>query len=530
MARTETNMKVGTMLIKHLSESFYKKRGAIFDELATNSRDAGATRLTIDVDDKKIMFTDNGEGMDTEELKHFFFLARSSKSGQVNIIGKRGKKRDIIGRFGIGKLSMSQICNRFRIVSWKDGTESYGEFDFGSLKKFDYIEDIKIEIHSKQTNRENSGTEITLYDLTIDAIKEIDNIREGISRTMPIDDDFEVMINGEKVDPFEYKDKQKEYLVTEEVSGLGKVTGRIIFTKRNVKGRNEGGVFVKIKGRVANPESAHEIVDLATLTGAQALARRTVAIFNVDGLEDAQLTNRDGFIKDHERYQKFAVWAKRILNQYASKARASFTVEKRKKIEEESKQESTPIIRKNLEQAARQKFEEAEEKRKTIEDEQERVKANPKEAPEEEQRKVRQKRTVEATHKMAELLMDLSRRLITRYEDLGEESPECIVDIEANTATINRDHPVYRKSAACDWLTLHTHKAIAAALALKVVERESVDGLRPFDKIREYYEIFVRMPIDTEVLEEEQNMAKVQLEEAEEELQELLSRKQKIEG
>ena len=541
------NLKVGTMLIKHLSESFYKNKRAIFDELATNSRDSGATRLDIKVDEKKIVFLDNGQGMDQEEFTHFFFLARSSKNGgEVTIVNKKGKKRQVIGRYGIGKLSMSQICNKFHIVSWKDGKESYGEFDFDNLKKHQYIEDVEIKINTTNSEREGSGTEITLFDLTMDAIKEIDDIRSNVSRTLPLDDEFEIYINNDKVEPYEYKDIRKSFSVDKEVEGLGKVTGEIYIAKDNFKRKDEYGVFVKVKGRVANPESSHEIVDLASLTGAQVLARRTVALFNVDALEEAQLTNRDGFIRDNEKFRIFSRWVKTTLNKFAAKACESFLKEKREKAEEESKKESVPVIRQNLRNIATRKFKEAENEREAVEENEKtsiakkeneaKINPNPegegtkKQEELEEQRKAEVKKTIDVKHKTAETLLELSGKLVTKYESLGLDKPECMIDLNESAATINRDHPLYRKSASCNWLTLHTHKAVAIALAITIAERESSDGNAPIEKLREYYEVLVRMPINSEVLEDEKNSVSVQLQEAEEELQRLLKDQKNVSG
>lgn len=58
-------IRVGTALIKQLSSSFYPKTYMIFDELVSNSRDAGATEVKLGIYKDHIEVDDNGDGMES---------------------------------------------------------------------------------------------------------------------------------------------------------------------------------------------------------------------------------------------------------------------------------------------------------------------------------------------------------------------------------------------------------------------------------------------------------------------------------
>src|SRR3989338_6983503 len=119
----KTKIRVGVSLIKQLSETFYPSVNAVFGELISNASDAFAKTVRVTLSNEDIVIEDDGTGMSPEELTKFFHISASRKdSGMIKQF--KGIKRSIIGRFGIGKLSMYRICKRFEITTWKDGIES----------------------------------------------------------------------------------------------------------------------------------------------------------------------------------------------------------------------------------------------------------------------------------------------------------------------------------------------------------------------------------------------------------------------
>jgi len=99
----------------------YQSANKAFEELVTNSFDAGATEVKIalppDPTDENalIAIADNGTGMDVSGLQNLWRIGNSTKRNSA----KTPKGRVLIGKFGIGKLStyvladeISYICKR----------------------------------------------------------------------------------------------------------------------------------------------------------------------------------------------------------------------------------------------------------------------------------------------------------------------------------------------------------------------------------------------------------------------------------
>lgn len=149
------HMRVAAQIIQHLSKGIYSNPANCIKELINNSFDADATQVTIRAKPEFDVFsiTDDGQGMNYTDFKNrFLWISRSSKRDK----GKRTKKfkRPIIGKIGIGFVSVSEICDKMIVISSKIG-EKYkfqAEIDFGRFKKM---------IHKKKDFYELSEVKLT---------------------------------------------------------------------------------------------------------------------------------------------------------------------------------------------------------------------------------------------------------------------------------------------------------------------------------------------------------------------------------
>ena len=139
------SMRVGTALIKQLSETFYPKINSIFREMIVNSRDAGATKVEINLSKDNVEVIDNGKGMDEAGLMKYFYISHSTKK-ENPFIKVKGVNRQIVGKFGIGKLSMHQLGNQIFIETWKDGMKYYASFNFKEVLKKEFIDEINLDV------------------------------------------------------------------------------------------------------------------------------------------------------------------------------------------------------------------------------------------------------------------------------------------------------------------------------------------------------------------------------------------------
>jgi len=114
-------MKVDMNIIQHLGIAMYSTLPPVIAELVSNAWDADARNVWIDLsdvetDNKWIIVKDDGTGMGIEDIQNSFLVIGKNrrKNGDVTLGGRK-----VIGRKGIGKLSMFGIANEIIITSIK---------------------------------------------------------------------------------------------------------------------------------------------------------------------------------------------------------------------------------------------------------------------------------------------------------------------------------------------------------------------------------------------------------------------------
>src|SRR5687767_14610158 len=103
----EVRVQIGPQFLNLFSEHLYSSPNKAFEELVSNSWDAGARRVHIRVPDNledenaAIWVLDNGTSMDVAGFKALWSVATSSKRLDEGSSGDRQQ----IGKFGVGKLA-----------------------------------------------------------------------------------------------------------------------------------------------------------------------------------------------------------------------------------------------------------------------------------------------------------------------------------------------------------------------------------------------------------------------------------------
>lgn len=115
--RTTIQVEISTRFLKHFSEQLYSSPQKAFEELISNSWDAGADFVDVYVaqnlsaPEATIAVLDNGVSMDERGLRDLWHIAFSPKSGQPEQHG-----RHVVGKFGIGKLSTYVLASRLTYI------------------------------------------------------------------------------------------------------------------------------------------------------------------------------------------------------------------------------------------------------------------------------------------------------------------------------------------------------------------------------------------------------------------------------
>ncbi|QTQ84626.1 ATP-binding protein [Agrobacterium tumefaciens] len=130
--------EVDVNVINHLGVGLYSSTPAALTELVANAWDAEATRveITIDAAANKIVIEDNGHGMNAASIKaKFLNVGYSRRVNSANKHMSENNQRRVMGRKGIGKLSMFALSDFVRVSSQARGENPVGfEVDVPTLK------------------------------------------------------------------------------------------------------------------------------------------------------------------------------------------------------------------------------------------------------------------------------------------------------------------------------------------------------------------------------------------------------------
>src|ERR1700677_4331253 len=106
-------VELSTRFLEHFSEQLYSSPQKAFEELISNGWDAGADYVDVRIPDDlaqpkaTLSILDNGSSMDEEGLKQLWHICASPKKNTPILHG-----RQVIGKFGIGKLATYVLANK----------------------------------------------------------------------------------------------------------------------------------------------------------------------------------------------------------------------------------------------------------------------------------------------------------------------------------------------------------------------------------------------------------------------------------
>ena len=117
-------MTIDLNVLEHLGINLYSNVAAVLTEAVANSWDADATlvEVTIDSESKWITITDDGIGMTIDDMNNRYLKVgyrRRQDTYAHATLTARG--RPVMGRKGLGKLSLFSIANHIEIQTVHDG-------------------------------------------------------------------------------------------------------------------------------------------------------------------------------------------------------------------------------------------------------------------------------------------------------------------------------------------------------------------------------------------------------------------------
>ncbi|NJD51265.1 MAG: hypothetical protein FIB07_00165 [Candidatus Methanoperedens sp.] len=138
------HMKVHSKILKDLSSGIYSNPANAIKELIINSYDASASKVTIRAKPDLDSFTiiDDGIGMNCDDFENKFAWISHSEKRRENEFSDKFE-RPLVGKFGIGFISASQLCNKMTVISSKAGEKKKFrvDIDFSRYKGEGYKPD-----------------------------------------------------------------------------------------------------------------------------------------------------------------------------------------------------------------------------------------------------------------------------------------------------------------------------------------------------------------------------------------------------
>ena len=358
-------MSISLNILHHLGINLYSNSVAVITETVANAWDADASLVTIDIDsaNKTITIEDDGTGMSIEEINdRFLHIGYNRRKSSDTVITPKG--RNVMGRKGLGKLSLFSIAQSIKIYTKKiDGNINAFFIDVKKIeaqilqndvnKPFDYEPEEIAEIPANIISN-SSGTKIVLSDLKHSRITSEGQQKARLARRFSVlgqKHGFVVKVNGEDIslsDRHYYKKLQYIWLfgdqqATDEIINLcgntllrnlvfdetipntvgSKITGWIGTVSNNgqLKDDNAGnlnGIVLLARGRVIQENILDNFSDGRLYT------KYLIGEINADFLDDNLLpdmaaSSRQKLIEDDERYLVLTNYLKSILNDIANK-------------------------------------------------------------------------------------------------------------------------------------------------------------------------------------------------------------------
>lgn len=359
-------MTLDLNVLNHLGLNLYSNTPAVLSEVIANAWDADATEVIINCSQEEDVITiiDNGCGMTAEDINKKFLCVgyQKRKNGEAKT---RQLGRAVMGRKGIGKLSLLSIADTIKIYSKKDD-----EKNAFCMSR----DDIEREITS--TNRSYAPREIEFEDFPFETGTKIviRNFKKNINRTAEflrkrlarrfsvIGKDFNIILCGTPItieDRDFYRKIQFVWPIGEfdvaafrsypnisiqppldgKISEIYKISGWIGSAEKpsDLDGNNK--ISIITRGKLAQEDL------LAAFGEGGVYASYLIGEIHADFLDDdnardISTSNRQQYIEDDERYQALKSHTYKLLKSIQSK-----WTDLRKEKATERVTSSSPIIK-----------------------------------------------------------------------------------------------------------------------------------------------------------------------------------------
>jgi len=347
-------MTVDLNVLDHLAEGLYSSVAAVLTEAVANAWDADARRVDINVnlENDIISIVDDGVGMDQDAINEHYLRVgyRRRAEGETTPGG-----RLVMGRKGIGKLSLMSIANVIEVITkTQDGSPLGFRISVNELREAmesglseyrpEPLETLDVDFPS------GHGTRIVVSELKHKRLREVDpsSLRRRLARRFSVigNEEFRVFVNDEEVTskdrediefaeylwkfgsthidisdcdrlkkgPFEVEDREEGWPPEWTVRGwIGTVDRpKSLSTPEG----NLNSIVVLARGRLVQEDI------LPRISGAEVYTKYVTGQVEADFLDetsedDIVTSNRQALIEDDERVERLLTFLRRIMRRIA---------------------------------------------------------------------------------------------------------------------------------------------------------------------------------------------------------------------
>ncbi|HEY6202506.1 MAG TPA: ATP-binding protein [Candidatus Limnocylindria bacterium] len=358
----QIDVRIGYKIIELFSEGLYSSATKAIEELVSNGFDAGALNIHVllaadlTAPDASIAVIDDGTGMDPSRFEQHWLIGVSNKR-DPGYVAPLSRKQ--IGKFGIGKLATYVLANRLTHISKRDGKYFAVTMDYRRVpaskagKNAMATESVPLDLRELSETQAKTALEPWLFgegdgytalrlfgakarkSWTAAIMTELKpmagELRRGrlkwvLESAIPLRDDFHVYLNGEAISRSKLKLKRvgRWVLGTKDVdlpepapdgektvdrsaaadavhgvtySKLGRVTGYIevyadpIDTGKSEEIERSNGFFVYVRDRLVNTDDPGFGIDRNKLR--HGTFSRFRMVLHADGLDDELRSSRE---------------------------------------------------------------------------------------------------------------------------------------------------------------------------------------------------------------------------------------------
>lgn len=355
----ELTLKYSHNVIEHLGLKLYQNRPTnVLAELVSNSWDADAKNVWLDIGCDHLTVYDDGDGMTRDILADNYLVIGKKKRTSENVSELTSSGRRVMGRKGIGKLAPFGIAQKLTLltISRQSNLCYWLEIDLHGLlsesnenaeEPFNYkpiiicdgipIDNLPLEYDTHGYVKKflalvnGGGTLVVMDNLSLKRQLPTDRLKQSIGQRFTVTllrDDFSVFVNGDKVTE---KQSLPQFLFRLPEEGFSDEMINLNGEERAVRywvgfveqaewPQDQAGVGVYAHGKIAQDRPF-----VFGLKGREISTRYMYGVIEADWLdeldEDVVSTDRTSINWENDATEPMYEWGQKLVGQWVTKFR-----------------------------------------------------------------------------------------------------------------------------------------------------------------------------------------------------------------